>query len=242
MALSKQAAVQPNLSGTRAPTPRGCLYVDESRAPGWLYIGVLAVPDRDAGALLAALQEDRIAVRRYRELRFSQITTATKAALGAKWLDRALAPGPPLVRFHILGNDLANLNWSAFGEGRRARREDVYRRFLTMALDFASRSYLPERAWVRAIVHDHRTVAANEDFEWRTPRQMRRRGLRIATDSVALIDSDHEVSESEMESSFIQLIDVILGATRLCLDATNGKPHPARAGAAVASPRRTPHG
>ena len=43
----KTGSVQPTLHDTLARRPRICLYVDESKARRWTYIGVLAVADEE---------------------------------------------------------------------------------------------------------------------------------------------------------------------------------------------------
>jgi len=51
-------------------------------------------------------------------------------------------------------------------------------------------------------------------------------GVEIATDEVQLVDSDHRVSGRRIESNFIQLIDLIIGATRVCLEDTTTRRYP----------------
>src|SRR5262245_41050121 len=47
------------LDGTEIRSPRACLYIDESKSPGWLYIGVLAVLDAQADQLQWHLDRSR---------------------------------------------------------------------------------------------------------------------------------------------------------------------------------------
>jgi hypothetical protein len=54
---------------------------------------------------------------------------------------------------------------------------------------------------------------------------MRGDGHSITANRLEFLDSDHEVSQSYRDSNFVQLIDVLLGATRDCLDATTIKRH-----------------
>ena len=49
--MQANRAEQVQLDGRVSRTPRACLYVDESRSPGWLYIGVLVVRDEEADEL-----------------------------------------------------------------------------------------------------------------------------------------------------------------------------------------------
>src|SRR6266511_2983819 len=101
---------QPILDGRRGPVPKGCLYVDESYSKQWQYIGVLAVPDRDAKALLSVLHADREATQHFSELRFHDITNVKHTSLASRWLDHAQCASSPRVRFHVLGVDLRTLN------------------------------------------------------------------------------------------------------------------------------------
>jgi hypothetical protein len=109
-----------------------------------------------------------------------------------------------------------------------AQDRNAYRRFLRSALAYPILAFWPnQRVIIQAILHDNRTVAADEYFGWHTPWKMRAlSGVEVATDEVQLLDSDHRVSGRRMESNFIQLIDVILGATRVSLDDTTTRPLP----------------
>jgi hypothetical protein len=219
---------QPNLDGRYAQVPTGCLYIDESYSDHWQYIGVLVVPDNESDALLAVLEEGRKAAGYFRELHFHKITTEQKRALASRWLAYAQCPGSPPVRFHVVGVDLDKINYNAFGDTAAQRKQNMYRRFLNMALDYAIRAYLPSDCNVRAIVHDHRTLMATEAFHRMTPAQLRLRKLRVHVDALAFVDSDHEKSGEYRDSTFIQLIDSIVGVSRLCLDATSQKAHQLR--------------
>lgn len=216
---------QPTLAGRSVARPRGCLYVDETYSRGWLYIGVLALSDEHADELFRCLDEDRSATGYKRELHFREITTRQKFDLGSRWLARVRQPGSPRICFHVLGIDKSIINRRVFGDRGREREENMYRRALRMALKYAVKTYFREDAYVRAIFHDARNAGVDEYFEWHTPWKLRSEGLRVATDEVALVDSDHAISGSPAASNAIQLIDVVLGATRVCLDATTRKPY-----------------
>jgi hypothetical protein len=224
----RQRVRQPNLRGRQPRAPRGCLYVDESASPGWFYVGILAVAADDASELLDCLEADRADVGYDRELHFQEITTSQKASLGSRWLRRARQPDSPRICFHVLGIDLTKINRQAFGHRGREQRENLYRRILRMALKYAMLAFFPDDACVRGIFHDARNLGATEYFDWHTPQRLRGEGLPVAVDRIVLVDSDHAASDSRTTSTLIQLIDVILGATRVCLDATTTEQHKLR--------------
>jgi hypothetical protein len=215
---------QIRLDGTSSRAPRACLYVDESRSPGWLYVGVLVVPDHDAEELVWHLDRCRTQARYERELHYNCISTRQKADLARSWLDLAMRPGSPCVRFHILGVNRRTMRDADFGPSS-ARDENIYRRCLRMALVYAVKALLPPATVVRRIVHDERALSASEYFDWHTPHRMRRDGHSVGADVIELVDSDHDRSGAYRDSNFVQLVDVLLGATRDCLDATSKRQH-----------------
>ena len=167
----KRGDVQPNLHGTLARRPRIRLYVDESKTRRWTYIGVLAVPDEEHEGLHAALESDRKTTGYEGELHFTRLSQLAKAECARRWLARARGVTSPPVRFHVLALDTHTLNRSAFGSaGRTTQDQNIYRRFLRSALAYPVLSFWPQQsAIIQAIVHDNRTVAADEYFGWHTP-------------------------------------------------------------------------
>jgi hypothetical protein len=180
--------------------------------------------DQDAELLQRHLDRCREIVRYERELHYNGVSTRQKADLARSWLDLAMRPSDPCVRFHILGVNRSAMRSADFGPYDE-RDQNIYRRCLRMALVYAVKALLPQGTVVRRILHDRRTVAASEYFEWHTPYRMRSDGHRVAADVVELVDSDHDVSAWYRESNFVQLIDVLLGSTRDCLDLTTAKQH-----------------
>lgn len=222
--MEANEGAQVQLDGRLSKPSRACLYVDESQSPGWLYVGVLVVRDEDADELQWHLDRCRALVGYGRELHYSAVSTRQKADLARSWLDLAMRRSNPCVRFHILGVNRALVRLADFGPSDE-RDENIYRRCLRMALEYAIKSFLPRDSMVRRIVHDQRTIAASEYFEWHTPYRLRRDGHRVAAEVMELVDSDHARSSAYRESNFVQLIDVLLGATRDCLDARCQKQH-----------------
>ena len=215
---------QIRLDGRLSRSPTACLYVDESHSPGWLYIGVLAVLDAEADQLQCHLDRCRGSAGYQRELHYSGISTRQKANVARSWLDLAMRPSAPCVRFHILGVDRKEMRTADFGPSAQ-RDENIYRRCLRMAPVYSVKALLPPATTVRRIIHDRRTLSASEYLDWHTPYRMRSDGHRVAADGVEFVDSDHNVSAAYRESNFVQLVDVLLGATRDCLDLTTAKRH-----------------
>lgn len=207
------------LDGSTAPVRRARLHIDESLAGRWLYIGVVATLDEERDALYDCLQADRDAVGYQRELHFGQTTQHHKAALAKAWLTRAMHPGAPTVRWHVLGIDLQTLNRSRFGNDAT-----LYARFFRTAITYCVKALLPEGVMVTHLVHDEANVASSRYFHWHAPWRMRQdHDLNIAAEKVDFVNSDHAVSGQPIDSTFVQLADVIVGATRLALDATTTK-------------------
>ncbi len=124
-----------------------------------------------------------------------------------------------LVYLNILGLNLSNMNLELFGDDTD-RDTTIYNRFyrsvLKGGIGYFFKSY--ERVTVHKIYHDKGSQESHELFPWHS---IYRIGLEsgnvsIEEDKIEFIDSDHRKSGMK-ESHFIQLIDLLLGATYSCL-------------------------
>jgi hypothetical protein len=213
------------LDGSGRLPERVSFYVDESKGSRWLYIGLLAIPDLERDRLVAALEADRDLVGYAGELHFTKVTTAQKRRLGERWLTRALYPSDPLVRFRLLGIDTHIIGRKHFGIGRQQQDENIYRWCLRKSLLYTTRAFFDDDAVVTSIVHDNRNLSADEYLQWHTPWRLKHEGVRIATDEIRFLDSDHERSGTA-ESQLIQFVDLLVGLSRACLDTdASRQPH-----------------
>ncbi|HEC87590.1 MAG TPA: hypothetical protein ENI49_07000 [Thermoplasmatales archaeon] len=123
------------------------------------------------------------------------------------------------VYLNILGLNLSNMNLELFGENK-GRDLTIYNRFyrsvLKGGINYFFRDY--RRITIRQIYHDKGSQETHELFSWHPIYRigLESEKIKIERDEIEFIDSDHRKS-GKKESHFIQLIDLILGATYVCL-------------------------
>lgn len=216
------------------------LYADEvkpsqpSPADGqrWLYIGVLAIPEDLHDFALSLLVDGRREVGYDGEVHFAGLTQHHKIRLAQRWLQLVLNDNRKCFHFHILGLNLSKLQREAFGETRREQDRRIYNRFFRSAVALVLKGFFLGEASVNtvrvaAVYHDRTEMEHDDLFDWHTIWRLERDEPSIVFDvrQIHFIDSDHRrEARFPSESHFIQLIDVVLGATRQCLDYTSDKP------------------
>jgi len=220
------------------PEARVRLYADEVQpyvnpmGERWLYLGTLAIPEEKHGHALAALQAARQAAGYDREVHFSGLTNHSyakqynkKTLLARKWMELVLCDAEKVFHFYVLGVNLSNLTPQAFG--RRGRHQpSIYNRFFRAAMLYVVKAYFGTPVLVTAVFHDKGAMQHDKLFDWHSIWRIEDHepGITFAQDRIDFIDSDHRREPLfPSESHFIQLIDVILGATTQCLDCTSGK-------------------
>jgi hypothetical protein len=204
------------------------LYIDESYTEKrWLYIGVLVVPEDHRTELSQQLVSDRSEGGYDGEIHLQRVTSRAKRSVAERWLARLVAAGRPPLRFHVLGIDRTKLRPLAFGQGGRRQMQAAYGRFLRTAVSYSVKALVKGNVVVHSIIHDARNLAGDEYFDWHAPWRLRRDdpSLRVAAEKIVFVDSDHRTSGRSADSTFIQLTDLAVGLTRLCLVATNHQEH-----------------
>ncbi len=215
------------------------LYADEvkpfsSPANGqrWMYIGVLAIPERLHGDALRELTDARQEVGYDGEPHFSELTQHRKVHLARRWVELVLSDDRKCFHFHILGLNLSKLRMEAFGQSGWQQERRIYSRFFRSTVASVLKGFFlsdPSVGQVRvvAIFHDRSEMEHDDLFEWHTMWRLQQDepGILFDQGRIHFIDTDHHKEENfASESHFIQLIDILLGATRQCLDYTSDKP------------------
>lgn len=217
------------------------IYADEikefknSIGESWMYIGILLLKADDKERILNDLLKKRKEVNYQDELHFRDLTNysyaniySEKTKLAKSWIDFVLSENKKRsIYFHILGLNLTNLQHQAFGSGKK-RMRNIYNRFFRSTILYCLKSYFDKHKniLVKQIFHDKGHLDNDELFDWHTIWRIGTAEDKIsfASNCIYFIDSDHykETNFTE-ESHFIQLIDLILGATCQCLDANSNK-------------------
>ena len=213
------------------------LYADEIKRDRnklgeyWQYLGLLIVSGNDKNELFNQLMQARKEANYYGEMHFADIQKSSrkseKTLLGKKWIEIALSKNKRRVLdFHILGLNLSNLQSQFFGEERQEQARNIYNRFFRSTLAACLKYNYADYANIKVknIFHDKNELEYDEMFDWHTIWR-----INIAEENVYFnykdihfIDSDHQKEQLFTdESHFIQLIDLILGATRQCIDCTS---------------------
>jgi hypothetical protein len=191
-----------------------------------LYLGVLIIPESRLAAAFDALNQDRCAVGYHRELHFKTITQHHKAELARRWLDRVLYDERKIFHFHALGVDVRILSASAFGGGP-GWKQKAYTRLFRSAVVYAMKSFFTAGVDVSLVVHDRADVEHDPFFDWHALWRINLdHGIRCDGSRIQFCDSDHTLPGVDpCDSNMIQLTDLLLGATRLGLEATSGQQH-----------------
>lgn len=212
-----------NKSGGRVQRVR--LYIDESetrrneRGDSWLYICTVAVTERAHPGVLEGLLDDRRLTRCQSELHFKKTKSADKVALATRWLNRVL--GSERLYFHILGIHLNRLEHGFFGPAGADRDQRIYTRFFRPAITYPLKAFFGSPVEISAVFHDGGKLEHHEWFDWHSLWRIQREhpDVKFSADRVQFIDSDHRKEPAfPKDSHLIQLADLILGASRVCLD------------------------
>lgn len=224
---------QYDLTGTAGQAPRVAVYVDETKpdnATRWQYIGLVLVAEDDVAPLVDALHVDRIRHGFDGEVHFQKLKQAHKANLACAWLDRVMHAGSPLVRFHILGLDHNRLSTDAFGTTGAQARSSAYTRMFRSAVSYAVKSMFGANVVVVDVVHDGGDLEHHDFFDWHSLWRMGvDNDVRFACPAVRFVNSDHRHPDGDpVDSHLLQLTDLVVSASRVCLDATTTNEHKVR--------------
>lgn len=210
----------------------------------WMYLGAIFVPLTEKESCLKKLYDSRCLHHgewslsketcshpcrfhdknnteiHYKELHRSD----ARYKIAREWIsfinNSACKKGKKQIYFNILGLNLTNMDLNQFGKGSD-RDLTIYNRFyrtlLLGGLNYFFKNY--EKIHISNIYHDIGSQQFHALFSWHPIWKI---GLKsdkidINPEYIEFIDSDHRKS-LKRESQFIQLIDLILGATHACLD------------------------
>lgn len=193
-----------------------------------MYLGLLAIPENQRLEALKILEEDRKAVPYFRELKSTKLTQRPKIELAKRWLRRVMEDDQKCFHFYILGLNMDNLERRAFGDTNREQFRRIYNRFFRSAVAYTLKYFFgdSDQIEVLAIFHDRTEMEHDDLFDWHTiwKLEMKEEKIVFKSDKIKFIDSDHDKEEDYPDDShFIQLIDLILGSVRQCLDCTSTK-------------------
>jgi len=190
----------------------------------WMYIGLLLIRRENKRKILNYLLEKRNEVGYHDELHFSDLTNYSyatvhsgKTRLAKSWIELAMSKHKPRnICFHILGLNLNNLEYRAFGKGRKARR-NIYNRFFRSTALYCLKSYFGEykNVTIRQMFHDKGHLDKDELFDWHTIWRIGTREEKITFNNknIHFIDSDHNKEKKFPECV---LIDIDYGLPFYC--------------------------
>lgn len=210
---------------TAVPDEPVLIFMDESKPSKdcpWLYIGAVLLRARELEAVLHAMEDARSATGYSRELHFERVTNDQKRRLAEAWV-QLLMYDP---RFHFVVNavDTTMLSPEAFG-GKDDDR--VQARFARSPIVYGMKSFFDPSAVVEAVYCDRGNLEYDPYFGVGSLKRCSwDHGIRVRNHDVRFIDSDHEAIDGDASlSHLIQLADLLVGCTRLCMEATSLKQH-----------------
>ena len=217
------------------------LFCDEGGSKGWLYIGLLIVPEKIETLLLEELLNKRCGnpdgnkiwgwcnpkCSRHKNnntnVHYVEIEKSKdKYFVAERWI-KYLLSDRERIYFYVLGLDLKKLDKSQFGN--RRQQNNIYNRFFRTAILKSVKSYFHEykSIAIEKIFHDNsRSLETDFYFPWHSIFYIDNKNDKVTFKSkkIRFIDSDHRKSKN-LYSNFIQLIDLLLGCINNCLDHTS---------------------
>lgn len=202
----------------------------------WAYVAIVSVPAARCKEALKRLLIDREAhdnpMSPCGEIGWSDLAKmGARARIARAWLYR-VTNEHDLWRFSILGIDTSQLVMTAFGQGLGHQRLNVYKRFYRSCLAYHVASLRGRYDSVEVVRCYHDTEGRLEQDDWfRWHAQARiteeKANVTFGCREVTFVHSDHRREEKNSSAShFIQLCDVLAGASRYLLE--NHSPSEAR--------------
>lgn len=234
--------MSPDLFGIEQVKPKPLslsLYADEIKhhvntaGEQWFYIGILLIPEEKKDIALKKLNKGRLQSHYSRELHFSKLSNYSyahanneKTILANHWIDILIDDATDnCFYFNILGINYSKINIKIFGEDKRVLFQNIYNRFFRTVIKSSLNYFFSGReVIIENIFHDQENnLAKHIYFDWHCINKLNEEleNVSFKNGHIVFIDSDHnKETVFKEESHFIQLIDLILGSVRLCLDAT----------------------
>ena len=217
------------------------LFCDETCTGSWLYIGILIVSKIIEQELLQDLLNSRcgnpdgnkiwgkcIPPCRFHnkndtEVHFIEIEKSKdKYFVAQRWLNY-LINDREKIYFYILGIDFTKLDKSKFGI--KGQQSNIYNRFFRTAILKSVKSYFYKynKIIIEDIYHDNSiSLETHYCFPWHPIFYINDTDEKVCftTNEINFIDSDHRKSLN-LNSNFIQFMDLILGCARNCIEYTS---------------------
>lgn len=209
----------------------------------WMYLGAIFVPTTEKESCLKklnnyrclkcrdwSLSEEKCSHRcRFHnknntEIHYKELHKLdTRYKIAKNWItfvnDTACKKGNKQIYFNIIGLNLTNMDLSQFGADTD-RDLTIYNRFYrTLILSGINYFFKPyKKISIVNIYHDKGGQESHTFFPWHPIWKIDHMNNKIEFihREIEFLDSDHRKSLRQ-ESQFIQLIDIILGATYTCL-------------------------
>lgn len=214
----------------------------ESDGSVWMYLGVLFLPLEVKGYYLRLLnnyrciknadwhQESNLCPhpcgyheKNNTEIHYKELHRSNaRFRIAEKWIENILSRVPTgynrKLYINILGLNLSNMNIELFGEDKHQDMV-IYNRFYRTVLLSGLNYFLKDsKIIINKIYHDKGEQSSDKLFPWHSIHKIGIENERVSIihKMIEFIDSDHRVSQKP-ESNFIQLLDLVLGATFCCL-------------------------
>lgn len=205
----------------------------------WAYLAILSLPTESVEKELCAIQKLRDDIGYQRELKFSRIKNqGTQSRLGQA-LVRRVVNGNGVWHFGVVGIDMTKLSRESFGVSPGEQIANAHRRFLRSALLYHLKRCHASRLplVVDRVFHDNEgRLEADPWFQWHAIDTITTEvpDIQFAHPHIEFIDSNHDVEQRFPHlSHFIQLADLIVGATRYAFDMPRQEPAPGAEDVAV---------
>jgi len=214
----------------------------ESDGSTWMYLGALFLPIGVKGYYLKLLNNQRCIKNRdwqqdedlckhpcgyhekndtevhYKELHRSN----ARFRIAENWIKNIICRVPVgynrKLYINILGLNLSNMDLQLFGNDNH-RDMIIYNRFYrTLLLGGMNYFFKNYKVAINKIYHDKGEQSTDKLFPWHSIHRIGIENERVTNlpRTIEFIDSDHRESKKQ-ESNFIQLLDLVLGATFCCL-------------------------
>ncbi|WP_157200320.1 hypothetical protein [Methanogenium cariaci] len=214
--------------------------VDQADGSKWMYIGVLFVPVEKKTELIEKLKNLRCITnskwhdnhedcpigckfhkKNNTEIHYTEVQrTNARLRIALNWIEflKNDNSARELFYFNILGINLSELDLNRFG-GNSDVELNIYNRFYRSVILSGLHYFFDKKQTViNNIYHDNGSQESHQFFPWHTIQKIELQSdlVTIRPKTVKFIDSDHRKSGDD-ESHLIQFIDIILGATYVCL-------------------------
>lgn len=196
----------------------------------WAYVAIVSVPVNRCKEALNRLLTDKAEYDNGEtpmgEIGWKHVRNPDKCQIARKWLHR-VATEHDLWRFTVLGIDTSKLVMNAFGEGLGYQRYNVYKRFYRSCLAYHVSSLSRQHDSVEVVRCYHDTegrLEQDEWFKWHAQARItnEKANVNFGCREVTFVHSDHRREEKNPSAShFIQLCDVLAGASRYVLELHN---------------------